>query len=513
MGNAVDIPSDCSCLSKAWGREIMPDRQSVFAEGIANKLADNKPVDTLSFCDFVVIKLSETLAGSDEAHALKSFIELAAKNANKSLSVSDINLWIAEMTAQNIPHSRRIRNFTILHSVYREYAKRSNIADSDPFINAGNAIKLKINKKDYATAFSNAKILDSYISRLVEVSKTRPAIAAFLYMLYSANGNMEQAIYLKLSSIACNIQQINELINSLHPHHRQKYAFKFDQSQKRAPQLLRECRADLEFTLRNIGMTFPNGFSGDSIVSIWIAKALQSSITLSEIRSAIKHIPAEFSYLSLIEPTVMTERERDAILQSVADTIIDTTPSWHVMKLRKGITPDAVEGAIKSSLPHVVNTITFFYPTYKKAHKENRKIMFEAVPYLPDILFFKVRTDKIPLIFRHIGDIAWCYRQTNSSSSPYTTIPISEMEMFQKAVEQFTSDINVELTERAPLGIGKKVRITSGMMEGMETVIYDFKNSSSDQEPGSRVCCLRLSDNSHIMWRVDIEEKYLEPIE
>ena len=87
------------------------------------------------------------------------------------------------------------------------------------------------------------------------------------------------------------------------------------------------------------------------------------------------------------------------------------------------------------------------------------------------------------------------------------------MEMFQKAVEQFTTDINVELTERAPLGIGKKVRITSGMMEGMETVIYDFKNSSSDQEPGSRVCCLRLSDNSHIMWRVDIEEKYLEPIE
>lgn len=132
-------------------------------------------------------------------------------------------------------------------------------------------------------------------------------------------------------------------------------------------------------------------------------------------------------------------------------------------------------------------------------------------PYIPGILFFRMRQDKVRKLFSHIGDLAWCYKWSNTPDSAYCTIPSSEMKAFQAHVGSFTPDIKMELVTRdTALPVDSAVRINGGgVMENHVGIICSVKNNN-----GTRTYTLALSDREYATWTVkDIEEIYIEPIQ
>lgn len=291
---------------------------------------------------------------------------------------------------------------------------------------------------------------------------------------------------------------------------RKKYVFGLEQGKKRETQISRELLHDLWSTANLLGFDFGNCFSRESISSIWIAAAMKVGIPIAEICGLVKQIPSEYSYLKAVGRASLSANRKRAVLQKVADSINDNTRQWFIMKLRSGKTPDDIKEAIAENFAEMVSDTIFYHPAHQvvRYDKKNKKIR-EEVPYLPGILFFKTRRDKVGTLFSRIGDLAWCYKVSNTPGSPYCTIPIGEMKKFQKYVGQFTPDIKMELVTRDDaLALGTTVRINGGgMMEGRIGIIQSVKNAN-----GTRTYTLILSDRDVAMWTVkDIDEVYIEP--
>ncbi|MDE5713746.1 MAG: hypothetical protein K2I16_09040, partial [Muribaculaceae bacterium] len=122
----------------------------------------------------------------------------------------------------------------------------------------------------------------------------------------------------------------------------------------------------------------------------------------------------------------------------------------------------------------------------------------------------RLRSDKVGKYMSRVGDMAWCYRVSNSPESPYSYITCREMMAFQRQIGDFTPDIEMELVTHAPsVGIGDKVRINGGgLLSGLEGVVRAARNVD-----GSVTYTLTLSDTSYIKWQdVNVKEAFVEPV-
>ena len=78
---------------------------------------------------------------------------------------------------------------------------------------------------------------------------------------------------------------------------------------------------------------------------------------------------------------------------------------------------------------------------------------------------------------------------------------------FQNMIGIFTPDIKVELTEESPVGLGREVLITGGIMSGYEGTIFDIKEGSD-----IRQIYIRLSDKYSIKAEVKVEACFVKAI-
>lgn len=79
---------------------------------------------------------------------------------------------------------------------------------------------------------------------------------------------------------------------------------------------------------------------------------------------------------------------------------------------------------------------------------------------------------------------------------------------FQRVIGTFTSDMKISLTNKPPIGIGREVRITGGIMAGYIGKIYDIKDGSD-----VRNIYIRLSPEYSIRAEIMVEEYFVETID
>lgn len=441
-----------------------------------------------------------------ERDAVESFLQATYPSCDIG---GDAYEWMCRLIHDRVSLTTRRRYAAAMKAVFSRYAKTEDTVDN-PFDCLKDLAEYRLQKED--SSDGNLKILDRNISRWYGISALNPVAGVFTYMLLTATFSFREALCLTFDNAPEGISQVDELMLGCRTHHRQTYVFKFDRNRIRLPRLCNTVSAELAGILKGAGMNFSGGlFTEDDMAALWIRKAMESGIPFCKIRGIISRIPAQFAYLSAIPQVAVEQDERLRILRHVADALIRFQPEWHVMKLRRNVSVEQLEDIIRDRLPGTGDEVTFFYPKRSVVSKVGKKTVKEEIPYLPGILFFKVRTDKVTAIFREIGEYAWCYRRTNSPDSPYTVIPGREMELFQLATGQFSDDINMEITSGEPIGIGRKVRILTGPMAGKETVVYDIREKG-EQSNSRRVCYLRISSLSNIRWTLALPENSLQPI-
>ncbi|MEE0979548.1 MAG: hypothetical protein UH625_09100, partial [Muribaculaceae bacterium] len=82
--------------------------------------------------------------------------------------------------------------------------------------------------------------------------------------------------------------------------------------------------------------------------------------------------------------------------------------------------------------------------------------------------------------------------------------------LFQRTVAQFTPDVEISLTDEMPIAVGTEVKIVSGPLEGVSTIVQDVKTAGSN--PGKRIYYLRLSSTTNIRWEIELPQTAVTPL-
>lgn len=460
-----------------------------------------------SFFSFVETMISGDRADALSVAAATSFLKAMRKHPVDEVSADSVSLWIIAMAMDGLNVSTRKKYFSRLHSIWKEW---TSTPGDNPFEAARSAVDADFQLKSDIADFNLNRLL-----RLINHHDDAPdkeSVDMLLYLLYNPSATIEDVINLKFNDTPCIIPQIDDIIERRKKlTKRSRNVFGLGQGRKRTPQLVRETVSRLQEQSRRIGMKAAGEFTRQSVTAIWIAAALRAGIPVADIRSLITSIPAEYPSLSLVPALPITERDKAAILLKVADTIDNSPAQWFVMRMRPGQNPDSVKLKIDLAVQSLLQEIVFYYPTRRELRiTPSGKRVNKEVPFLPGILFFKLRRDKVQLLMSRIGEVGWCYKYVNSAESRYCVIPNSEMREFQRHIGRFSPDIRLDLiTLDEPLPIGSQVMISGGgMLEGHIGRIQSFKN-----DDGTRTYTLALSDKDYATWTVtDIEEIFIEPL-
>ncbi len=460
-----------------------------------------------SFIDHIQEKALENPSDTLTATAVGSFLTSLRSHAYMEVTKDSVRMWIVDMAIDGLKVSTRKKYFSRIYTIYREW---KCTAGEDPFEAAKEAADF-----DFQCGSKEANMNLELVDRLLYRPKgayAKEYINLFLYLFYNPMATMSDVINMKFDDYDVDCPQIDEIIDEQKEiSHRKTNVFGLGRGRKREPQILKDTMDELKSIANMSGMKFDGAFSRNSITSLWIAAALKAGISIAYIRAVISSIPTEYSSLCLVPVVSCSEAQKRDIIRQVADSVNNKPQQWFVMKMRSGQTPDTVKDKIKVTTEGILDKMLFYYPTHKVIQQNNKgKAVKREVPFVPGVLFFKISRNLVPLLMNRIGEVAWCFKYSNTAGSKYCTISRNEMKTFQRCIGEFTPDVEMELEVReTPLEKGTIVKISGGgRMIGEEAVIKSVRNIN-----GTRTYTLSLTNYLQAKWTVnDMEEIYIDPI-
>ncbi|MDE6794733.1 MAG: hypothetical protein K2J63_05445 [Muribaculaceae bacterium] len=256
----------------------------------------------------------------------------------------------------------------------------------------------------------------------------------------------------------------------------------------------------------HIGLDTPPDMTVGEITSrLWILAALRLGIPAGTIAQCNLPQSADLAVLEFAktDSEPISDAEIRHITRQVADSITYNPEHWHVMKLRAHHSYEEVRDRLKTAK---FKHIEYFYPQEEISRKIGKKLEFEHRPILPYVLFFRSKDTDIAPMFKHIGDIAWCYRYTPKGA--YAVVPPAEMSRFQRTIGHFTPDFDIQPLGTSKIGIGEMVRVIGGPMAGYEGVVYAIEDGSN-----TRLFRLQVLAENGIEWKMDIDERQIERLD
>lgn len=462
----------------------------------------------IPFIAYLKEKAAAEKADTLTVTAIGSFMSTLQAHGFAEVTKDALRMWVVDMALSELKVATRKKYFSRIYTSYRQWK-------SGPGENPFEEVK-EIMDIDFQCNSSEANYNLGFVDRLLYLRQTESEkmefINLFLYLLYNPMATMSHVTEMQFDDNAIECPQIDELIDDQKARsHRKANVFGLGQGKKREPQILRETMAELKEVATWVGMRFAATFSRESIQAIWIAAALKAGATVAEIRSVLPTVPAEYSSLCLVPRLPISDSQKREIIRRVADSINNKPQQWFVMKMRAGQNAETVKNRIKATAGDLYGNMLFYNPTHKVVlHNQKGKMVKRDVPYIPGVLFFKLNRNLVPLLMSRIGDVAWCFKYSNTAKSQYCTISRNEMRNFQRCIGEFTPDVAMELEVRdTPFKEGTIVKINGGgRLIGKEAVVRSIRNVN-----GTRTYTLSLTNYLQARWTVkDLEEIYLDPI-
>ena len=459
------------------------------------------------FCEFVATRLDNLSDRTVEYKAITSFLN-SIKEYGEDPVESQLRIWIANMIDRGLSLSSRDRYIKKISAIHRNYCSEYGI-EGNPF----DEIKeLRGFDCSTSTAQLNAELvkLEKIFDIILSDAKTKPEIAVFIYLLLNATTDIEKAVLLTTDNYRADFPQLEDVINTEEFHHSRKYVFDLKQNRKRTPQLIREVIGCIDYYLRLKGIQLNDRLTPKTILALWTSMARKNGVKLSDIKRMLTIIPEEFGYLQFIQGSELTFDEELKIMRRVAEAFSPSGKRWYAMKVRRGFDFDKFQKQIQNTFGEHYDEGTLFYPQKQVLSRVNKKIVTENIPVIPDIVFFHVQprhVRRMEAIIR-TDNVGWIFRYTNNADSDYSVIDSNSMDLFQRMIDVFTPDVKVELTPKEPIGIGREVIITGGIMVGYKGRIYDIKEGSD-----VRQIYIRLSEKYFIKAEAAVDEFYVRPID
>lgn len=453
------------------------------------------------FIDYVnsldTSSISEMLA----SRAIPSLLHSMRRHGLSELSSLAVSLWTVDMLLEGLKTTTVKRYSGALRSLYNEWRAGLGLKGDEPavFSVSLQGVVADSSAERLREVEGNLEATERFVR--MSVKQDSPAFVynkAFQYLLYDPFASLKDIAAMKFSDQRPDSLHLEDIVISMRNAPQAKYVFPLQQGKRREGAIVKDLLSELHATGRRAGMKFADSFSRDSITAIWIAAALREDISYSEIRGMIQNLPAVYSCLSLIPATQVSEKRTIEIMNTVAYSISNKNPGWFVLRLRSGVTPEAIKERLKEKESPLQRQIQYYYPLRSIKKIENKKVVSVEVPVIPGLLFFRLPYDRVAPLIGVIGDLAWCYRSSANPSSPYSVIPQAEMRIFQRCVGSFTEDVEMDIVSALPpLNVGDSVMIEDGShLDGQMAIIRKVRNVD-----GTLTYTLRLSDTEFIKFK------------
>ncbi|MDE7420612.1 MAG: hypothetical protein K2N35_10425 [Muribaculaceae bacterium] len=475
-------------------QEPIIDRKAGFIEYVENLDSD---------------ELSEMLG----SRAIPSMIHSIRRHGISDFSDTAVRLWTVDMLLEGMKGSTVKRYTGAIHTLYKEWVKTVEDSDkvNDPF-------NFSLAEFDIESSSKKLKEIEDNLAaaeRLTKLSLKQDSQAyvynkAFQYLLFDPFASLKDIVNMKFSDDHIKCLHIEDIVLSMRNAPQAKYVFPLQQGKRREPAIIKDLLIVLHSTAQRAGLKFGDSFSRDSITSLWIAAALREGIPYGEIHEMIANLPEAYSFLTLIDPVEVSDSKKIENLNIVAYSITNKNPGWFVLRMRNGVTPEKIKVRLKDKESPLQQQIQYYYPTRSIKKLEKKKMITVEAPVLPGLLFVRLPYDQVSPLISVIGDLAWCYRATANTSSPYSVIPQAEMRIFQRSVGKFTDDIEMDIISELPaLDVGDEVMIENGThLDGQVATIRKVRSVD-----GTLTFTLRLSDTAYIKWKdVDLPASHLKKV-
>lgn len=288
---------------------------------------------------------------------------------------------------------------------------------------------------------------------------------------------------------------------------RNRYVFPLDQSSRTPAQLRKEIAKLFHIALSPYGIPL-SPRQEDTPFDLWALVALQNGVSPAALSSLSGgNLPSFNPIIPLLDPVEVSDAEAEAIRAAVSRTLVDNPIEWHAMQFRPFVDFEKVKRAMDECRAEV-SFAELFYPDEEITRRVGNKIMKERRPLIPGLLFFRSRATDIAPMFRNIGHLAWCYRQTGAKSGPYAVIPKSEMQNYQTVIGQFSSDMEIFPTGTLQIKENDRVIMLGGNFIGHQATVSGIKTDAG----GKTICRLIFIGGNGVEWVVTADPRLLKPV-
>ena len=408
--------------------------------------------------------------------------------------------WYVHLRLKGINPSKAAFYVEKLGNLYSGAVREEERPDRELFRNLRTSIRSLGEESPLPVTLSNVARLGCIIS-----SGQLPVAAdplPFHLLLFSlCNGGMplRDMVSLRKDSLPL-LNGPSRKIASMYVEPRRSYVFPLGQGQVGVAGALKDTAQRLRglLPLIEIGAT---GTDIDVLLrSLWICAAYRCGIPAEDI-CAVGEIPEAYSFLRLVEPSVMTGEQRRKTVDDVAGMLCRDRERWFAMRLRPHVRYEELLGRLADSRREEVGA-RLFYPCHEIARRTGRQIVWKEQPVIRDVVFLRSRPSEVGPLMRDIWNVAWCYRSEGS----YVEIPERSMEEFQKAIGIFTPEFEVSAAGAMELRPGDRVVVIGG--EYAERLGVVVREGSETGEGSNVVYRIELTDTLG-RWNIGVDARLL----
>lgn len=406
-----------------------------------------------------------------------------------------ITLFFSGLTPNTVKHY-----IDVVAALHTGAVKDGTLEPADAF----KAVKARI--KSGAFLGAEKVMTDEQFARMSQLLRSHDKfekedamyIDLFSLCLLSGCKPLGEIAMLKKSDIAA-MPELMATIAQRHCDTRRQYVFPLSQSSRVPSRLELFVDAKLMKLFSALGVHVGNS-AIDTARSFWAMAAMKCGVSPNEIYAALGARP-----LGMPERAAnVSQADSSEVIRRVGETILHNPLSWYAMKLRLGTSFDEVKARIEK-VNEQLRPAELFYPSLEIRKKIAKRKRVTAQPIIPGVVFFKSRLTNIKPLFHAIGNVAWCYKQSEAADG-YAAISRSEMEQFQRSIGQFTSDYEV-----GPIGSisprpGDTVKVVGGIFNNK---VGELLKVVEHPEEGV-IYQLLITDDSGIEWRVGVDSRLTE---
>ena len=417
------------------------------------------------FFDFVVSRGEEGIS----AKAARAFAGAVGAPNAATLTLPQALLKFSQLTArgQRLSRNTRLQYLRRLHTLYISAVKQGlfGYAEEAGFTQLIAALGAE-GAPEAATRLT-ASALCRRMAAVGQESEHDAMLADLLLLsVYDRGTSLRDAVHRHKGADV--LPHVRAIVRRHQQAPQQQYVFQLAQWREREASATAAVSRQLNELLRRYAY---EGSLPDLSAEAWIEAATACGIPDAEIRAAVRHVPAAYSYLADVAPAELSAERLARIEADVAGWFADYTERWYVVRLLR--TPGGLRGAaapqkgarkapkvvatptsvsaerIKECLADEAAGVEAFFPYQELVKKVGKRLEKYSRPYISSFIFLRLSHSMIPDVAKVIADYGRFVKSRCSSTSHYSIIADTAMADFRQAIGYLDSGAAVEITEVA----------------------------------------------------------------